>query len=264
MTNDGRATLFVERLAKPVMATQQILGLPFFDGTVAGAVDRALQDGGLIVAPSSTCFARLTEDASYRRAVAGADMVLPDSAFMVLLWGILQRRRIRRISGLAYFKALLRQPVMREPGRTFWIFPNESARAKGVGWLRSRGFRINSADYHVAPMYDAEVEDEVLARRTSHRHPRHIIIGLAGGVQEKLGAFLRDRLDLETSIHCVGAAVGFLTGDQIGIPDWADRLYLGWLFRLYSNPRKFLPRLLKARILPELIFKYGERMPPMT
>ncbi|MGI8819426.1 MAG: WecB/TagA/CpsF family glycosyltransferase [Chthoniobacterales bacterium] len=245
------------------MATQQILGLRFFDGTIAEAVDQAIKGGGLIVAPSATCFARLTEDAIYRRAVAEADMVLPDSGFMVLLWRLLQRQRIKRISGLAYLSELLRQPTLREVGRTFWIFPNESARDKGVGWLTGQGFRINSADYHVAPIYGAEVVDEVLARRTSKCHPRHIIIGLAGGVQEKLGAFLRKRLHLATTIHCVGGAMGFLTGDQIGIPDWADRLYLGWLFRLFSNPRKFLPRLWRARVLPGLILNYGKHLPSL-
>jgi exopolysaccharide biosynthesis WecB/TagA/CpsF family protein len=245
------------------MATQQILGLRFFDGTVAEAVDKAIKGGGLIVAPSGTCFARLTEDAIYRHAVTEADLVLPDSGFMVLLWRFLQRQRIKRISGLTYLKELLRQPSVREAGRTFWIFPNESAREKGVGWLIGQGFRIDSADCYVAPIYGAEVEDEILAGRISERRPQHIIIGLAGGVQEKLGAFLHQRLDLETIIHCIGGALGFLTGDQIAIPDWADRLYLGWLFRLFSQPRKFLPRLLNARVLPTLILMYGEHLPPL-
>jgi UDP-N-acetyl-D-mannosaminuronic acid transferase (WecB/TagA/CpsF family) len=244
-----------------LVATQQILGLRFFDGTIAEAVDLAIKGEGMIVAPSATCFARLTEDAIYRRALTEADVVLPDSGFMVLLWRILRGGRIERISGLAYFKELLRQPAVHEPDRTFWIFPKESARDKGVGWLTAQGFRINSADCYVAPIYGAAVEDEILVRRILERHPRHIIIGLTGGVQEKLGAFLRNRLDLDTTIHCIGGALGSLTGDQIAIPSWADRFYLGWLFRLVAQPRIFIPRLTRALALPWMIIKYGKDLP---
>jgi len=82
----------------------RILDLDFFDGSVASAVDRALEHRGLIVAPSGTCFGRLQRDEIYRRAMTHADLVLPDSGFMVLHWRVLRGKRITRISGLAYLK----------------------------------------------------------------------------------------------------------------------------------------------------------------
>ena len=60
----------------------------------------------------------------------------------------------------------------------------------------------------------------------------------------------------------LGAALGFITGDQSAIPDWADRLYLGWFWRLVAQPRIFIPRLSRALELPWLIWKYGEKLPP--
>ena len=36
------------------------------------------------------------------------------------------------------------------------------------------------------------------------------------------------------AIHCIGAALGFLTGDQVRIPHWADQWILGWLFRGFN------------------------------
>jgi UDP-N-acetyl-D-mannosaminuronic acid transferase (WecB/TagA/CpsF family) len=90
-----------------------------------------------------------------------------------------------------------------------------------------------------------------------------VIIGIGGGVQEKLGLYLRENLGYRPAIHCVGAALGFLTGDQKAIPDWADRLYLGWLCRLLAQPRIFIPRLSRALELPWLIWKYGENLPPL-
>jgi hypothetical protein len=42
------------------------------------------------------------------------------------------------------------------------------------------------------------------------------------------------------------ALATFLTGTQANIPTWADRLYLGWLLRIFQSPRTFLPRYWKA------------------
>jgi exopolysaccharide biosynthesis WecB/TagA/CpsF family protein len=244
-----------------VFATQKILGIRFFDGTVSGAVDRALDDAGLVVAPSGSCFARLTEDAVYRNAMTQADLVLPDSGFMVLLWRLLRGRRITRISGLTYLKELLHRPALREKGSVLWILPNDDARQKALPWLQSHGFAATPDDCYVAPMYGSRVEDPSLLARIESARPRHIVIGLSGGVQEKLGFYLRENLGNRPALHCIGAALGFITGYQISIPNWADRLYLGWLLRLISDPRRFLPRSMIAFALPRLILKYGEEMP---
>jgi UDP-N-acetyl-D-mannosaminuronic acid transferase (WecB/TagA/CpsF family) len=63
------------------------------------------------------------------------------------------------------------------------------------------------------------------------------------------------------SIHCIGAALGFLSGDQVNIPDWADRLFLGWLFRCLSQPAKFFPRYFKALRLLPLLLNNRENLP---
>jgi UDP-N-acetyl-D-mannosaminuronic acid transferase (WecB/TagA/CpsF family) len=105
------------------------------------------------------------------------------------------------------------------------------------------------------------VEDSALLNRVQACRPGHILIALSGGVQEKLGLYLRENYSHRPAIHCIGAALGFVTGYQVAIPPWADRLYVGWLARLVSNPRKFLPRAVNALWLPGMILKYGERLP---
>jgi UDP-N-acetyl-D-mannosaminuronic acid transferase (WecB/TagA/CpsF family) len=247
----------------PVSSTQQILGLRFFDGTVAEAVEQALDRPGLVVAPSGTCFTRLTEDTRYRRAVCEADLVLPDSGFMVLLWRLLRRRRLARISGLAYLKEMLARPELRHRMATLWILPNEEAREKSAAWLAAHEFAATRDDFYIAPIYGPLVEDQILLSLIESRRPRHIIVALSGGVQEKLGFFLRENAGYRPAIHCIGAALGFVTGYQIAIPVWADRLYLGWLLRLLSNPRRFLPRALSAFALPGLVMRHRESLPPL-
>jgi N-acetylglucosaminyldiphosphoundecaprenol N-acetyl-beta-D-mannosaminyltransferase len=241
----------------------QILGLDFFHGPVTEAVERALDRVGLIVAPSGTCFERLQQDPTYRRAMIQADLVLPDSGLMVLLWRILRGKSITRISGLAYLNDLLGRSEFRQDFSTLWVLPDEIARDKSLSWLQNHGFRTTADDCYIAPIYGSQVDDPALLERVLVRRSRHIVIALSGGVQEKLGFYLRENYDGST-IHCIGAALGFITGYQIAIPNWADRLYLGWLLRLLSNPRRFLPRAASALALPGLILKYGEKLPAPT
>jgi N-acetylglucosaminyldiphosphoundecaprenol N-acetyl-beta-D-mannosaminyltransferase len=239
----------------------RILGLDFFDGTTAEAVDRALNSGGLVVAPSGTCFSRLQREEVYRIAMTAADLVLPDSGLMVLLWRLLRRRPLNRISGLAYLKELLGRVEFRNDRSILWILPNEQATGTTISWLQKQGFATTAEDCYVAPIYGSRADDPALLDRIQSRRPRHVIIALSGGVQEKLGFYLLQNAGYRPGIHCIGAALGFVTGYQIAIPNWADRLYLGWLCRLLANPRRFLPRAMSAFALPGLIVRYGEKMP---
>jgi hypothetical protein len=175
----------------------------------------------------------------------------------------LRGRRLARISGLAYLQELLRRPALRESGAVLWILPHEEAREKTMRWLDAHGFPAAADDCSIAPIYGSWVEDSSLAEQISARQPRHVVIALSGGVQEKLGFYLRGHAGYRPAIHCIGAALGFITGYQIAIPAWADRFYLGWLLRLLSDPRRFLPRAMSAFALPGMLLRYRENIPPL-
>jgi len=247
----------------PMPVTQQILGLRFFDGDVDEAIEFMFRQGGFVVAPSGTCFARLRRDASYREAMTQADLAIPDSGAMVLLWRILRGGKIERISGLKYLQNLSARFFADKTSGVFWVLPNEGAREKAARWLRANQFPFAEVDVYIAPRYGGTVEDRELLAKIDDRRPAHIVIGIGSGPQEKLGQFLRDHLSYRPAIHCLGAALGLLTGDQIKIPGWADRFYLGWLLRLLAQPRIFIPRLTRAFELPWLIIEYGEKLPPL-
>jgi len=242
---------------------RQILGIRFFNGDVDEALASMFQHGGFLVAPSGTCFARLREDERYRRAVLGADLAIADSGLMVLLWRLLQRENLQRISGLKYLKHLLSKLKGEGTGQVFWVLPDERARRKLVDWLRREALPIKMENCYVAPRYGLEVEDRNLLALVEQNRPAHVVIANGSSAQEKLGYYLRENLSFRLAIHCIGAALGFITGDQVRIPDRADRFYLGWLWRLFAQPRIFIPRLSRALELPWLIWKYGEKLPPM-
>jgi exopolysaccharide biosynthesis WecB/TagA/CpsF family protein len=243
-------------------STEQILGINFFNGTVDEAVDSLSSSGGLLVVPAAPALVKVQEDAEYRRALTSADIVIADSGAMVLLWKLFTGRAVERISGLKFLKRLIARLAAHPDEGVLWIVPSERAHHKTVDWLRSINLTAN-ADFYAAPRYAAQVRDDALVAKIDIHSAAHVVIGIGGGVQEKLGLFLKENLRARPAIHCIGAALAFLTGDQPPIPMWADRFYLGWLLRLLRQPRVFGPRYLSALKLPWLIFRYRENSPPL-
>jgi len=148
-------------------------------------------------------------------------------------------------------------------GEVFWIVPTGRARQKLLDWSRREALPLTREDCYVAPRYGFDVTDPTLVGLIERRRPAQVIIAIGSGAQEKLGHYLRENLSYRPAIHCIGAALGFLTGDQIAIPDWADRVFLGWFWRLFAQPRTFVPRLSRGLELPWLLWKYGKNLPPM-
>lgn len=239
---------------------RQILGIRFYVGGLRGALDR-MANGGLIVVPAAPALKELASNPGYRDALLNADVVITDSAFMTLVWNLLELDSIRRLSGLEYLRGLLLLPEVSRLGNTFWIMGGPASSKKNLEWLSAQGMTISQEYVYVAPIYGAKVEDDVLLRKLNHLRPRNIIVTLGGGTQEKLGIYLKRRLDYLPSIHCIGAAIAFLSGDQVSIPVWADRCYLGWLFRCIYSPTRYLPRYWSARKLLPLLLRYRSELP---
>jgi hypothetical protein len=109
---------------------------------------------------------------------------------MILLWRLLSGQRLERISGLEYLSALLARQELRVPNAVFWVMPTEAARDRNLAWLSAQGIAVGVEDCYVAPLYGAgDLSDPILLATIKSRRPRHVIIALGGGVQERLGYF---------------------------------------------------------------------------
>jgi len=245
---------------------QRILGIEFSDLPLEELVDQALK-GGLTVVPSGPGLAvDLRHNEEYQKALATADTVIADSGAMALFWRLFRGRRIRRISGLRFLSSLLQQSALHDPGATFWVHPSECQQLKNRKWLLDQGLPLADEDNYVAPMYpEYRLSDKKLWDQLSQRNPKAIILCIGGGVQERLGWWIREQYRVNKrncpAIICTGAAIGFLSGNQVHIPAWADRMYLGWLIRCLSEPRRYLPRYWSAVPLAYRIFRYKAEHP---
>ena len=243
---------------------QHILGIRFFVGSAEDAVQIGLQ-GGLVVVPAAPALVELQTNEHYREALFNADLAITDSGLMVLLWQIISRKKIPRISGLKYLRLLHEMKVLQPHKAVLWIMPNAAARDQNLAWLRSQDYDFTDDDCYVAPHYSSgRIVDDDLIEIVNKRTPKHIVVCLGGGTQERVGLMLKRKCDFKPSIHCIGAAIGFLTGNQVHIPAWADKLFLGWLFRCFSEPRKFVPRYWNACKLVPMMIRYREHPPSFT
>lgn len=240
---------------------QKILGVNFFTGSAEEAVRIGLR-GGLVVVPAAPALVELQTNESYREAVFNADLAITDSGLMVLVWRLMTGKKLERVSGLKYLKLMFDLKAFSPRESVLWIMPNAAARDQNLAWLRSQGHDFTEADCYLAPNYPAgKIVDEPLITLLIKRKPKNIVVCLGGGTQERLGLMLKRACDFRPGIHCIGAAIGFLTGNQVHIPAWADKFFLGWLFRCFSEPGKFIPRYWKAFQLVPMLVRFRENPP---
>ena len=212
-----------------------------------------------MVAVAAPALIKLNYDEEYRRALLDSDLALADSGLLVFLWRIATGRTLQKVSGLAYLKALLAREEVR--GSIFWVLPSQAGMEKALEWLGQRGFPTSLEDCYIAET--SKAEDYALLQQIERGKPQNIIVAIPGGSQEKVGLYLRSYLLYRPRIHCIGAALGFLTGEERPIPDWADRYALGWLWRIVSQPQMLLPRLGIACRVGVMVLKYRSELPPL-
>src|ERR1700735_4685831 len=142
-----------------------ILGVHFFIGTAAQAVER-MKGGGLLVVPAAPALKDLETKASYREALLNADMAIADSAYMVMVWNWLEHDSIRRLSGLEYLRELLKQPGVRQSGNGPWIMASPLSAERNLAWLAEQGISVPEEYVYLAPLYsEQEIYDTELLDR---------------------------------------------------------------------------------------------------
>lgn len=205
---------------------------------------KLLDKGGLLVAPSGPGLASIKNDIKYYHSLKNANIVLFDSGYLCLLLKIIKNINVKKFSGLLFLKKFL-SSVKNTKEKIFLIDPSESESNANKKYFKK--LNINKIYQYVSPIYKKDkIFDIKLLNRIKKIRPKYIVINLGGNVQEVLGYYLKKNLSYKPSIICTGAAIAFLTKKQAQIPDFLDKIYLGWMVRCIFNPLKFIPRYLTA------------------
>lgn len=243
------------------MITKTFLGIKFWNGTATDLLRAADSQGGLLTVPSAPSLAEIRVDESLRRAYRSSDFAVVDGGYVALILRVFFARSLPRISGLQILQRLIgdrdKRAIPFHERRLLFVVPSGEEGERIIRYLRVNGFESDRLAWYEAPFYrqEADYEDKVLAAKVGEWSPDWIILCIGGGRQEKLGYYLRscgngvrpqEARQNGPVILCTGGAISFFTGSQAKIPTWADRMYLGWLFRICRSPRTFLPRYWRA------------------
>ncbi len=234
------------------MKKVNILGVEFTSGDTNEIIDYIIKNGGLLTVPAAPALINLDKDTEYRESLLNSDVVICDSGYMTLIWNLLSKEKVKKLSGLKFIKQLLnyiKSTSEEFKDSIFLIEPNLENFESNRRLFSKFSISISENHVYLAPHYKNDFNDFGLLKRIIERKPKLIIINIGGGKQEKLGLFLKKNLvdgTIRTSIICTGAALSFLNGTQARIPMWADKMALGWFFRIIHNPRVFIPRYLVA------------------
>jgi len=226
----------------------RIFNIKFINGDYKTAY-KLLSNGGLMVAPSGPGLSNIDKEKKYYTALREADFAIPDSGLMVILSRLFFNIKIKKMSGPKFFRRFIKEEFLMEDNVLFSIDPNNVESTKNKKYLNSQGIPILDEYHYEAPKYNKEniVDFKLLEILENLKNkPKYILINLGGGIQERLGLFLKKRLSYKVGIICTGAAIAFETGSQAKIPKIIDEIYLGWLARIIQNPIQFSMRFLKA------------------
>tara|TARA_B100002019_G_scaffold291390_1_gene311453 strand:- start:1067 stop:1804 length:738 start_codon:yes stop_codon:yes gene_type:complete len=233
-----------------------ILNVKFINGSYKD-IESIILKGGVMVVPAAPALAEYKTNTQYYKALKKSDIAIFDSGFLCLLLLCLKGIKVKKISGLLFLRKFINNLNPLDARKLFTIDPSKNESNLNKTYLLSKNLDIGDNQY-VAPIYkDGEITDSKLVEILKQKQPKFIIINLGGGTQETLGVYLKEQLasEYKPTIVCTGAAIAFLTNAQARIPSIIDKLYLGWLARCISQPRKFVPRYLSGFKLFGIIFR---------
>lgn len=237
----------------------KILDINFFNGTIDECYNHLFNVGGLLTVPSGPGLANIPNDKIYYQSLLNSDLVIADSGYMALIWNLISKEKINRISGLEFVNYFLNK-ISDNQKSIFLVNPNSEEGEANSKLLNTLGASITSEDMYIAPFYKKGlIIDPFLLQLLEKKRPHWIFLNIGGGVQELLGSYLKDNLSYCPAIICTGAAIAFKTGNQVDIPIWADKLYLGWLWRILSKPTVYTKRYWDAKSLFSLLLKYRDK-----
>ncbi len=236
----------------------EILGIQFYNSGTGDLFNSLNKDGGLLTVPAAPALVTIPKDKPYYDSLIHSDYVIADSGFMALIWNMISKNKVIRISGLEFINYFL-DHTSEVKGKVMTVNPGAVDAKINTDYLISKGINTSSELSYEAPFYKGNIKDEVLLQLIEDKKPEWVIVNIGGGTQEKLGLYLRQNLSYKPAIICTGAALAFKTGRQVKVSSWMDKLYIGWLARCIAKPKMYIPRYMSAFKLINLLFKYKNK-----
>lgn len=216
-----------------------VLGIPVhllddYSGWLISRLHRRL--GGHVVTLNAEMTVQAEQNANLARAIASADLVIPDGSGVVLYLRF-QGKPVQRCPGIELAESLLRQAG--QMGKSWPVFfyggaPGVAEEAAQVWQRRVPGLAIARTSHG----YLSPSEEQQLLKTLTDVQPRLILVGLGVPRQELWIAQNRHLCPHATWIG-VGGSFDIWAGNKSRAPAWLRNNHLEWLYRLYQEPSRW-------------------------
>ncbi len=241
-----------------------IVGVPVDRLTLPQAVQRAagfFNDGRqhLIVTPNPEMAVMASRDAHFASVLASADLALADG-FGLTLGARLQGKRIpQTIHGTDFIFELARL-ARQQNVRLFFLGGEIEGVAERAAVRLRREFPsleiIAENGGRIIRAKDGSwIQDPGLLDRINAAQPTVLMVALGHGKQEKwLDAHLAELPTVRIGIG-IGGAFDYLSGTKKRPPKILRNLHLEWLWRLFTQPKRFFRIIDAVVVFPLLALK---------
>lgn len=180
-----------------------------------------------------------------RQFYEAAEYTHIDGMSLILLANILgvPLRRENRASYLDFFP-ILASRAAKENWRIFYLGSKPGVASRAAAKLRRSypGLQMLTHHGHFNTERLKEENQTVLAEINAYA-PHVLMVGMGMPLQEKW--ILENRCDVRANvIFSAGALMDYVAGEKPAPPRWLAALYLEWLYRLCSEPRRLWRRYL--------------------
>lgn len=222
-----------------------------------GWVDEPFRSCRYVVTPNVDHTVMLQHHEALRSAYHEADLVLPDGYPVIWASRLLGKTLPERVAGSDLVPALFAAADPKRPLRTFLLGAAPGVANQAAERIEARWPGVKIIDTYSPPFgfeHD-EVEQERILTRVRTARPDVLVVGLGAPKQEVWVHKQRSNL-ASAVVLCVGATIDFLAGEKARAPRWVQRIYMEWLYRLLSEPRRLFWRYARdAWIFPQLVWR---------
>jgi N-acetylglucosaminyldiphosphoundecaprenol N-acetyl-beta-D-mannosaminyltransferase len=201
----------------------------------------------IVFTPNAGHLAQIINSKEIKEIYEAADFNLIDGWPIAIAAQIKTKKQIRRVTGSDLIPKLF--TILDSKIRVGIIGGNNEIELRKT--IENLFPKLNLQLVNCDTWSDSAYDVKKLRELIQHNALAIVILALGHPKQEKIAYELKkfDWVGAKPDwILCVGASIDFITGTQKRAPKIFQKIGLEWLYRLLTNPKKFLFRYLKAVI----------------
>jgi len=226
--------------------------IKFYDFSYQKVKKKLFQEKGYLVIPAASALAKIKYNKKYSQALKKSTVAIFDSGYFCLCLLFIKFIKVKKFSGFKFIKKFVSDESLKKK-KILSLDSSIDDSNKNKLFLKSKKF-IFLKNY-VCPIYKPNnIIDEALLKLILNYKPFIIIINIGGGMQEILAEYIISKLRKKNIIICSGAALSFHAGHGAKINSVIDTLYLGWVARIFYNPKLFFHRIFLSINLAKIVY----------